>query len=101
LGFRYSIDDNRSCEFLRWEYDYVPVVLFALVSSRGSRKDVWSCVSFPRYVVNDEIIFLQVRMPLGRSSVEVLWGLPILEVRMVSEDDKGESGPSQVVSPMG
>jgi hypothetical protein len=72
LGFGYSINDDRSCKFLRWEYDYIPVVFFALVGSWGSRKDVWSCVSFPRYVVNDEVIFLQVHMPLGRSLIEVL-----------------------------
>jgi hypothetical protein len=101
LGLGYSTDDNRSRELLRWEYDHISIVLFALVSSWGSRQDVWSHVGFPRYVVDDEVILLQVRVPSGHSSVEVLQGLPILEIRVIGEDDKGESGPSQVVSPMG
>jgi hypothetical protein len=40
-------------------------------------------------------------MPLGCSSIEVLWCLPVLEVHMIREDDEGELGPSQVVSPVG
>jgi hypothetical protein len=94
LGLRYSADDNRSCELFGWEYDHVLIVFLALVSSRGSRKDVWSHVSFPRYVVNDEVVFLQVHMPLGHTPVKIFWGFPVLEVRMVGEDDEGEFGPS-------
>jgi hypothetical protein len=101
LGFGYSANNNRSCKFLRWEYDHVPIVLFALVGSRGSGEDVWSRVGFSRYVVNDKVVFLQVHMPPGRSLVEVLWGLPILEIHVIGKDDKGEPGPPQVMSPMG
>jgi hypothetical protein len=101
LGLRYFVNGDGPCEFLRWEYNYVPVVFFPLVGSQGPRKDVWSHVGFPRYVVNDEVIFLQVCMPLGHSSIEILWGLPVLEVRMVGEDNEGEFSPSQVVSPVG
>jgi hypothetical protein len=101
LGFRYSANNDRSRELFRWEYNHVSIVFFALISNQGSRKDVWARVGFPRYVVNDEIIFLQVCMPLGCTLVKVFQGLPILKVRMVSEDDEGEFSPSQVVSPMG
>jgi hypothetical protein len=101
LGLGYSIDGDGSYEFLRWEYGYVSIVSFALIGSRGSRKDVWARVGFPRYVMDDEVVFLQVCVPPGCTSVEVLWGFPILEVCMVSEDDKREFCPSQVVPPVG
>jgi hypothetical protein len=51
--------------------------------------------------MDDKVVFLQVRMPSGCTPVEVLWGFPILEVRVVGEDDKGEFRPSQIVLPVG
>jgi hypothetical protein len=101
LGFGYSTDSDGLCELFRWEYDYILIILFALIGDRGSRKDVWACVGFPRYVMDNEVIFLQVHMPSGCVPVEVLWGFPILEVHVVSKDDKGEFCPSQVVLPVG
>jgi hypothetical protein len=70
------------------------IVFFALVSSLGSGKDVWSCVSFPRYMVNDEVVFLQVCMPLGHMPIKIFRGFPILEVHVVGEDNEREFGPS-------
>jgi hypothetical protein len=101
LGLGYSANNDRSCELFGWEYNHVLIVFLALIGSRGSRKDVWPCVGFPRYVVNDEIVFLQVRVPPGCMPVKVFRGFPILEVRMVGKDDEGEFSLSQVVSPMG
>src|SRR5229473_5207486 len=40
-------------------------------------------------------------MPAGHSSVEVLWGFPILEVCVVGDDNERMFGPTQVVSPVG
>jgi hypothetical protein len=100
LGLGYFVDSNGPREFLRWEYNYILVVLFPLVGSCGPKKDVWPCVGFPRYVMNDEIVFLQVYMPLGHPSIEILWGLPVLEVCMVSRNNEGKFSPSQVVLPV-
>jgi hypothetical protein len=101
LGLRHSIDGDGSYEFLRWEYGHISVVSFALIDGRGSRKDVWARVGFPSYVMDDEVVFLQVCMLLGCASVEVLWGFPVLEVCMVGEDDEREFCPSQVMPPVG
>ena len=40
-------------------------------------------------------------MPSGRASVQVPWGLPVLEVCMVGEDGERVFGPTQIVSPVG
>jgi hypothetical protein len=94
LGLGHSVDGDKSYEFLRQEYNYVSVILFSLVDGWGSREDVWPHVGFPRYVVDDEVILLQVCMPSGCSSVEVLWGLPVLKICVVHEDNEGKFGPS-------
>jgi hypothetical protein len=88
-------------KFLWWQHSYISVVFFPLVGVEGSEEDVGSCVGLSRYVMDSEVIFLQVCMPSGSPLVKVFQGLPILEVYMVHEDDKGEFGPPQVVSPMG
>jgi hypothetical protein len=58
LGFGDSTNGDRLYELLRWEYDYVLVVLLSLVNVRGSGEDVQPHVGFTRYMVNDEVIFL-------------------------------------------
>jgi hypothetical protein len=101
LSFGDSFNGGRSYKLLRWEYGYVLVVLFPLINVRGSGEDIQPCIGFAGYVMDNKVVFLQIRMPPGYSLVEVLWCLPVLEVRMVHEDDKGELGLSQVVSPVG
>jgi hypothetical protein len=101
LGLRDSIDGDRSYEFLRWEYGYILVVLLPLVDVQRSREDVQPCVGLAGYVMDNEVILLQVCMPLGCSSVEVLRCFPVLEVHVVYKDNEGKLGPFQVVSPVG
>jgi hypothetical protein len=93
LGFRYSINADGLHKFLRWEDDHVSVVLLPLVSGRGSREDIRPGIGFPRYVVDNEVVLLQVCMPPGHSSIEVLWGFPVLEVCVIGEDNEGKFGP--------
>jgi hypothetical protein len=88
-------------ELLWWQNSHVLIISFSSVSIQGSGEDIWSHVGLSRYVMNSEVIFLQVCMPSGCSAVEVLGGLPVLEVCMIGEDDKGEFCPSQVVLPVG
>jgi hypothetical protein len=57
-GFGDSTNGDRLYELLRWEHDYVLVVLLSLVNVQGSGEDVQPCVGFARYVVNDKVIFL-------------------------------------------
>src|SRR5216684_1279464 len=40
-------------------------------------------------------------MPVGSSSIQILWGFPVLKVCVISEDSEGVLSPSQVVPPMG
>ena len=40
-------------------------------------------------------------MPTGRSSVQVSWGFPVLEVCVIGKDNEGILGPTQIVPPMG
>jgi hypothetical protein len=101
LSLRDSINGDGSYELLRQEYSYVLVVLFPLVNVQRSREDIQSCVGFAGYVMDDEVVLLQVCMPPGCSSVEVLQCFPVLEVCMVHKNNEGKFGPSQVVLPVG
>src|SRR5229473_2666364 len=89
-----------SDELRRWEDNHVPVVFLALFDIQRSRQDIWARVRFTRDVMNLEVVFLQVGVPSCCPPVQVLWRFPVLQIRMVSEDDKREFSPSQVVSPM-
>jgi hypothetical protein len=100
LCFRGLLDCYGSYKFLWWQHGYISVVLLPLVSVEGSGEDAGSCVGLSRYVMDSEVVFLQVCMPSGSPSVKVFWGLPILEVCVVCEDNEGKFGPLQVVSPM-
>ena len=100
--FSFRGDNGRCCyEFVFGEYCDTFIVGFPLVSARWSRKCIWGCIGFSWHVEDFVVVLLEVSMPSGCSSVEVLWGFPVLEVRMVGHDGEGEFGPSQVRSPVG
>ncbi len=40
-------------------------------------------------------------MPAGGLPVQISWGLPVLKVGVVGEDNKGVLSPSQIVPPVG
>ena len=81
-------------EFFFWEYYDIFIVSFSFVSTWRSREHVRGCVCFTQYIKDFIVVFLEVGMPPGCSSIEVLRGLPVLQVCMVSHDGEGEFGPS-------
>ena len=79
---------------------YSLIVSFTFVRSRKPRECVRWDVGFAWDIEDFVVVFLKVCVPSCRSSVEVPWGFPVLEVGVVSHDGEGVFSPSQVRSPV-
>jgi len=99
-GGQFSLDPIDS-EFVPRDQCHVLVIPVAMVCPRGAGQSVGRYVGLPGDVSDFIIIFLKVGVPAGGSSVEISWSFPILEVHVVSKDDKGGFSPAQVRPPMG